>query len=1034
MASDKPLVSVIIPTYNCASTVEECLKSVRAQTYSNIEVVVVDNFSTDGTDKIAATMARVVQVGPERSAQVNAGARHARGVYLYRIDGDMVLDPSVVQACVEAIETEGFDAIAVPNRSQGDSFWARVRTLERDTYLDDPLIVAARFWKREVFEAVGGLDESLVACEDYDLHNRLMSAGYRIGRVTPMEFHLGEADSLWAYAAQSFYYGPSALRYVHKHPVRGLRQMTPLRDAYLRHWRALVSRPLLLLGLVLLKLVQYASAMLGIAANALGFVADHGRIAHQALVGLVLVLSSLWALGNTLPDLGIRSEPSALWAVMVVGIAIWQLVGRRYASRTGDSLSSTLFRASLAFSPLLLILMARPETSDISAWEAWRILSILAFAAFVGWLTHLAGPVWSVLVAGSSDKTWAARVVQIILLVAVVVFVVFFVQAGVTLLYTFSIRSYEMAAVDQALWASSHGGAVGSLSNLMNSSIYGRSIFAHDAAPTLLLLLPIYAVGLGGPELLLISQSLALGLGAVALYRFGKDQIGALPAMLIALAYLTNFLTARLALGRFIILTWSIPLLLFALGAFHRRRYVHYYLLVTLALACGLDVAWAVAVLGLYLILVPNDRPHGLITLLLGLTWLILGAMAFVPFFGGTVDEVFGWSAPPAGESFLPWAISRLLRSESRRYVWVLLGSTGFVPLLGIPLLLPALPRLLLNLLSDSPAATSLGGQYEIALLPFFFAAAIAGLGVMAAKARRRDSPPPQLAVSVALLVASICTLALYESSLITVLRQKSTHEVARLEAGHRIVSQIAPQASVATQSPFAIALAHRKQLTILPQAQDPNFILFDVFHPNREPDPSTYQESLLRAFHNPMYGLRTSDYGCLLFERGLDPTTKLSALVLEPMPSIQYARRIELADTIAYLGFDLPSTQAQPGETLYVTHYWQSLRANPVPYLQFTAYPGTQLFEEIAFGLLPPNQWGPGDVVLHRQLIALPVLPDGDAYEIVVGLWFDEDEPALRSPDQLLGRDVIRIATITVSGADYEIHPWPWLITEGHP
>jgi glycosyltransferase involved in cell wall biosynthesis len=48
-----PLVSVIIPTKNSAKTIEKCLKSVKDQTYKNIEIIVVDNFSTDGTYEIA---------------------------------------------------------------------------------------------------------------------------------------------------------------------------------------------------------------------------------------------------------------------------------------------------------------------------------------------------------------------------------------------------------------------------------------------------------------------------------------------------------------------------------------------------------------------------------------------------------------------------------------------------------------------------------------------------------------------------------------------------------------------------------------------------------------------------------------------------------------------------------------------------------------------------------------------------------------------------------------------------------------------
>ena len=357
MTTERPLVSVIVPTYNCAHTLDQCLISVRAQTYPNVEIIVVDNYSDDGTVQIAAKYAQVLQVGPERSAQVNYGADHARGTYLYRIDGDFELDPNVIHACVEAMEREDLDAVAIPNRSRGDSYWARVRTLERDTYLDDMLIVAARFWKRSVFEAVGGLDELLVACEDYDLHNRLLEQGYKVGRVAPTETHLGEASSLWAYATQSFYYGPSVLRYVRKHPQRGMRQMFPLRRAYIRHWQTMVRNPHLLLGLILLKAVQYTFAGAGMLCRCLGLADPRGRLNRNAIAALALVLTAWWGLAASLVRFGVRVGPVGHLILWAVGCGLWQVVGQLRARRRQLPLSTALAQASVAFSPLLILLI-----------------------------------------------------------------------------------------------------------------------------------------------------------------------------------------------------------------------------------------------------------------------------------------------------------------------------------------------------------------------------------------------------------------------------------------------------------------------------------------------------------------------------------------------------------------------------------------------------------------------------------------------------------------------------------------------------
>src|SRR6476646_2154275 len=106
----KTVVSVVVPTRNAARTLAACLESIRAQTHEALEMVVVDNASTDGSEQLATRWADIVLPGgPERSAQRNRGASEAKGEFLLFIDGDMVLEPNVAAACVE-IAARGADA------------------------------------------------------------------------------------------------------------------------------------------------------------------------------------------------------------------------------------------------------------------------------------------------------------------------------------------------------------------------------------------------------------------------------------------------------------------------------------------------------------------------------------------------------------------------------------------------------------------------------------------------------------------------------------------------------------------------------------------------------------------------------------------------------------------------------------------------------------------------------------------------------------------------------------------------------------
>lgn len=100
-----PLVSIIIPTRNSARTLETCLLSIQNQSYPNIEIIVVDNFSTDGTYEIANKYAqKSYQKGPERTEQKNHGIEQASGEYVCFIDSDMELTSQVIQSCVHLFE------------------------------------------------------------------------------------------------------------------------------------------------------------------------------------------------------------------------------------------------------------------------------------------------------------------------------------------------------------------------------------------------------------------------------------------------------------------------------------------------------------------------------------------------------------------------------------------------------------------------------------------------------------------------------------------------------------------------------------------------------------------------------------------------------------------------------------------------------------------------------------------------------------------------------------------------------------------
>jgi glycosyltransferase involved in cell wall biosynthesis len=259
----EPLVSVIVPTRNSARTLGSCLDSLMHQSYPSIEIIVVDNHSTDETQEIATKFGvRMIVGGSERSQQTNIGMRNARGQYLYRTDADFVFDPTMISQAVELAEA-GYDAVIVHGTSDPTpSVWARVRKAERDCFEGDWAHTAASFFSKEAFDSVGGFDESLTAFEDYDLNNRLLRAGYKVTRISARAYHIGEPRRLAEVVRKYIYYGDrkNVLEFTSSNPGKGLWQISPIRLVYLRN---LKKFGVYFLPFMVYYYVKYASAIIG---------------------------------------------------------------------------------------------------------------------------------------------------------------------------------------------------------------------------------------------------------------------------------------------------------------------------------------------------------------------------------------------------------------------------------------------------------------------------------------------------------------------------------------------------------------------------------------------------------------------------------------------------------------------------------------------------------------------------------------------------------------------------------------------------
>jgi glycosyltransferase involved in cell wall biosynthesis len=204
MKIDQPLVSVIIPCYNHGSFLAESIRSVYSQTYSSVQIIVVDDGSTDDTAKVAKSIPNVNYIYQENaglSAARNTGIKHSQGDFLVFLDADDLLYPDALsinvtylQAHQEAVFVSGaHDVVSVTKRKLGEKR-AIVTSKHYIEFLRGNYIGmhATVMFRRSVFNEFL-YDETLTSCEDYDIY-------LKVARKYPVIHH---TEKLTAYRMHS---------------------------------------------------------------------------------------------------------------------------------------------------------------------------------------------------------------------------------------------------------------------------------------------------------------------------------------------------------------------------------------------------------------------------------------------------------------------------------------------------------------------------------------------------------------------------------------------------------------------------------------------------------------------------------------------------------------------------------------------------------------------------------------------------------------------------------------------------------------
>lgn len=196
-----PLISVIIPTYNRVHDLERALKSVQSQTFTNWEVLIVDNHSDDNTDDVVSGFndprMRLFKIHNNGviAASRNIGVSHAVGEYIAFLDSDDWWTPDKLRFSLEALNA-GADIVShdlyVVTRPDQRIFWKKVRSRELKSPVFDDLLAngngllnSSVVVRKCLLVKIGGLSEEpdLISVEDFDTWLRISKLTDKFKRI-----------------------------------------------------------------------------------------------------------------------------------------------------------------------------------------------------------------------------------------------------------------------------------------------------------------------------------------------------------------------------------------------------------------------------------------------------------------------------------------------------------------------------------------------------------------------------------------------------------------------------------------------------------------------------------------------------------------------------------------------------------------------------------------------------------------------------------------------------------------------------------
>ena len=556
--------------------------------------------------------------------------------------------------------------------------------------------------------------------------------------------------------------------------------------------------------------------------------------------------------------------------------------------------------------------------------------------------------------------------------------------------------NWDLAVLDNALWNSLHGRLLETTLTLDTPLILG-----HHFSPILLALVPLYAIW-ADVQVLLIAQTVILLVAVFPIYWYARQHLGRWHALVWAIVFLLFPALGYVNLYDFHEIAIATPLLAFATLFLLRRRDVPMLLCLGLSLMVKEEIAIVIAALGTYIFLFQRRRWFGLVLMLVGVGLFFFLVLGVLPYFYGR--EYFfvnrygalGHSVAEILQTIVtrPDKVGQILTTPGKiEFVLHLLVPLALFPLVGIDVLMMALPSFAYLLLSDVDVQTSIRSQYSAVLIPFLFFAALVG----ARRVLNHAAFARQVGLMAMLAVSSGASYFLFAPGPLSRNFYRDPSPVAQRPAesaftfddnvrmARAMIARVPPAATVLTEDDALAQFSDRRYVYEFPSISD-----------YRRAEYLFAQKELFG------YNLHKSIWDDWLATGYFETLDETDSFLLARRRLAENTSQIRFGDQMTLTGTAIPNAESLTGG-MFVRPivFWQANQKIERRYV-FTfdlvdaqGHVWASTSGEPHEGEARTDQWQAGEMVGDQVVLRLPVTMPAGEYAIVLSAheWADSDK-----------------------------------------